>query len=194
MEEERIVRAVGRLTPRVETERQAYRAARRAFPVVLLCVGCGMLVFSQFFRIALSVAKILIFDQPLYSAVSLWIAVVCIGFAIFLLIWGLFAPRRNAKRRIRRLKEAFGTVPTLTCFFYEDGIAVQADGAETGVCFPYSAIRRVKETRDLFLLVTKEKQSVAVEKDRMELVDEAGFYALLQEKCPKAKGIRREAA
>ena len=64
-EQERIVRAVGRLTPRLETERQAYRAARRAFPVVLLCVGCSMLVFSQFLRIALSIAKILIFDRPL---------------------------------------------------------------------------------------------------------------------------------
>ena len=191
--EERIILAKGTLTPRIDTERQAYRAARRAFPLVLLCVGCGIIAFSQIFRIGFSVARILIFDQPIYSAVSLWFAVVCLLFAGFLLLWGLFAPTRSAKRRLRRLKEAYASVPTVTCIFDADGIAVQYNGIETGMRCPYAAIRRCTETQDLFLLITKEKQFLSVEKSRLEYVDEAGLRALLAEKCPKAKRNWREA-
>ena len=190
---EDIVLAVGKLTPSVETERQAYRAARRVFPLILLCIGCGTILFSQLFRIGLSVARILIFKQPVYSAVSLWIAVACILFAVFLLLWGLFAPRRSARRRIRKLKETFASVPTLTCDFCEDRIALRADEAETGIRYPYTAIRRCTETRDLFVLVTKEKQFLSVEKHRLALIDDAGFRTLIREKCPKAKVNWREA-
>ena len=43
------------------------------------------------------------------------------------------------------------------------------------------------ETDDLFLLWTKEKQVFSIAKQNLTGVDLAGFRALLQEKCPKAK-------
>ena len=185
--ETRTVCARGMLTPTPETELQAYRATRRILWLILLCVGCGMIIVSQLFRIGLSLVRILIFDQPVYSVFSLWIGAASIVLAVFLLIFGLFSPRRSARRRIRRLKETYAEIPTLICDFEEDGIALRTDKAEAGVRFAYSAIRRCTETKDLFVLLTKEKQFFSVEKQRLEHIDEAGFRAFICAKCPKAK-------
>ena len=190
--ETRTVYARGMLTPTPETELQAYRATRRVFWLILLCVGCGMIIASQLFKIGFSLVRILIFEQPVYSAFSLWLGAAGVVLAVLLLIFGLFTPRRSARRRIRRLKETYGEIPTLICEFEEDGVALRSDRADAGVRFAYPAIRRCAETKDLFVLLTKEKQFFSVEKQRLEYVDEAGFRALIRAKCPKAKVNWRE--
>ena len=183
--QEIMVSATGAYTPTAALELQKFRALRRIPMLVGACVGCGMIVMSQFMRIALSVAKVLIFDRPIYSAVSLWFAAVFVLAAAFLLVWTLTAPRRTAKRRMRQYREAYGTVPTWTVACTETEITLCIDGA-VFLRYAYAAIRRCVMTQDLFVLQTKEKQFISIEKRTLSL-DEAAFCAWIERKCPKAK-------
>lgn len=193
-ENERVILAKSAYTPSFETMLQAYRATRRPWVLVLVCVGCAMIITGQMVRIGIGVVQILIFDRPIYSAVSMWIAVLCVLFGVFLLLWTLFAPRRNAKRRMKQIGEMFATLPTGIAVFDADGIEMIETRAQQGVRFSYGVLKACTETEDLFVFLTKERQFFSVEKQRLELVDEAGLRRLIAEKCPKAKcRFRREA-
>ena len=185
--EDRVLFARGFLTPTVQTELQAFRAARRVLPMVLVIVGCGMIITSQLMRIGMGIAQILIFDRPIYTAISMWIGAICVLFGVFLLVWTLLAPRRSAHRRMRQLKERYPETPTIVVEFLPDGIALCTDRGETGIRFAYASIKRCIETQDLFVLLTREKQVLSLEKQRLAFADEAGFRRLIRDKCPKAK-------
>lgn len=183
----------GTFTPSFPTERQIGRVARQRTTFVFACALCGVVLMSQIGRIGMAVARVLIFEQPIYSIVSLYVAVTCILAAVGFLIWTLFSPRRFAKRSMRQIKERYETVPTRTLTFGEDGIAISSDG-EPGMRFAYGAIKCCIETSDLFVFRTKEKQLFAVEKQTLEPVDAQGFHALIRAKCPKARHNWRDAA
>ena len=185
--EESSILAKGSLTPSNETLLQAYRATRKPWTLILVCVGCGMIITSQLVRIGMGVAQILIFDRPIYTAVSMWIAVLCVLFAVFLLVWTVIAPRRYARRRMRQIREMFPTVPKMLARFDADGVSVTDEGTDRGMRFVYPVVKKCFETQDLFVFLTKEKQFFAVEKQTLELFDGSDFHRLIEKLCPKAK-------
>ena len=185
--EERNVLAKSTFTPNDVRMLQERRAVRRHGQVVLICILYGLFLSGMLMRIVWQTVKILIFKQPVYSAVSLWFTIVGILACTVFLIWFLCAPRRHAKRRMRQLSEAYPTVPTFTVTFYEDEIVLKRSESEHGARFCYPAVKRCFETPDLFVLETKERQFFSLEKAHLLVVDAPGFRRLITEKCPKAK-------
>ena len=190
--QERTVWARSAYTPTKETELQINRSLRKVRTTVMVCIGCGMIIMSQLFRIGLTVLRVIIFKQPIYSAVSLWTGIAGILLAVLLLVWSLIGPRRAAGRRMRQYAEAYETVPTRVVEFTPDGISIRSDG-EAAMGFAYSAIRKCVETADLFIFMTKEKQLFAIEKQRLELTDLEGFRGGLCKTCLKARLRLRKA-
>ena len=184
--QERTVWAKSAYTPTKETELEINRTLRKVQTVIMVCVGCGMIIMSQIFRIGMAVLRIIIFEQPIYSAVSLWTSIAGILLAVLLLVWALIGPRRAARRKMRQLAEAYETVPTRIVEFTSEGISIRSDG-EAAMGFAYAAIRNCVETANLFVFMTREKQLFAIEKQRVEPADLDAFRSGIERVCPKAR-------
>ncbi len=172
--------------PSFRTELQAFRARRSHRRIVLLSILYGALFAYLLVRIGIQAVKIFAFDMP-HAVVSMAISGVLLLLFVFLFITVLTAPRRNAKRRMRQLLETHPAVPSVTTTFFEDEVVIRSDDERNGLYLQYPVLKRITETDDLFLLWTKEKQVFSIAKQNLTGVDLAGFRALLQEKCPKAK-------
>ena len=184
--EERNVFATSTYTPTYETERQRFRAMRSYRRIVLLCLLYGALFAYLLVRIGIQLVKIFAFHVPVYAAISMWVSAVLLILFVYLFVSVLTAPRRNAKRRIRQLKEAYPAVPTFAVTFYEEEIVLKSSERELGARFCYPVVKRCFETPDLCVLETKERQFFSLEKTRLQVVDAPGFRKLITEKCPKA--------
>ena len=184
--QERTVWAKSAYPPTKETELEINRTLRKVQTVIMVCVGCGMIIMSQIFRIGMAVLRIIIFEQPIYSAVSLWTSIAGILLAVLLLVWALIGPRRAARRKMRQLAEAYETVPTRIVEFTSEGISIRSDG-EAAMGFAYAAIRNCVETANLFVFMTREKQLFAIEKQRVEPADLDAFRSGIERVCPKAR-------
>lgn len=185
--EERAALAQSTYTPTYEAERQRFRAMRSYRRIVLLCILYGALFSYLLVRIGIQLVKILAFHVPVYAAISMWVSATLLILFVYLFVTVLTAPRRNAKRRMRQLLEAYPSIPSVTQTFRADEVTIRSEDEINGARFAYSAIRRISETDDLFLFWTKEKQVFPVAKQGLSGVDVPGFRALMDAKCPKAK-------
>lgn len=121
------------------------------------------------------------------EGVSMWLSVALLLAYIAAFIWILFRPRRAAKRYARRARELFGELPELRMSFFPESMLLQSPASESGMRIDYGIVRKCVETPNLFLLITKEKQVFPVAKTGLCDIDNAGFRALMNLKCPNAK-------
>ena len=95
---------------------------------------------------------------------------------------------------MRALHELYGdNIPEVTITFFEDSLLAQSGEKDEGFRLHYAVFTHVTETRDLFVLKTREKHLILVEKQGLSGVDVPGFRALIDEKCPAAGQKRRPA-
>ena len=173
---------------------QQYRCLRKPGVIIIsLVLGVPILVYC-ITKIAFRAVWSIVTGAVFWEGVSMWLAVALLLAYIVGLVLYLFAPRRKAKRSLRRAAELFGSPPEICMTFFEDALLIRTSVQEMSLRVPYAAVGTCIETRDLFLLVTKEKQTFAVAKQGLLDVDEEGFRKLLALKCPKAKVNWRNAA
>lgn len=83
---------------------------------------------------------------------------------LFFCLWlNVLAPRKNAKKSWDALLNRCGEDSERVTCFYEDRLEIDAGG--TLKTIPYGDIEKIRQTKQLFLLVCKDKVGVMVAKD-----------------------------
>ncbi len=174
--------------------RELYRSMRSRVLIILGIVFAGPVFVYCITKIAWRAVFSYVTGAAFWEGVSMWLAVALLVAYVAGLVWLLFAPRRRAKRLVRRLGELYGTPTELRMTFLSDALHVQTAADDTGIRLSYPVFVKCVETPNLFLLITKEKQAFPVAKQGLLDLDEAGFRTLLELKCPNAKRNWRSAA
>ena len=188
MENSEIVLATDRYTPSFENHLQMYRATRRwGFIVIMIVLLAYLIPLSVYLAISRAI-EVSYTGESFFADFRLTLLIVATPLYLALLIVRMFAPRRLAKQRMRALNELYGNaIPDFVTTFFEDALLAQSGENDPGVRLNYAVFTHIKETRDLFVLKTKEKHLLIVDKQGLSGVDVPGFRKLIHEKCPNAK-------
>ncbi|MBR3130718.1 MAG: YcxB family protein [Clostridia bacterium] len=191
---EQTVLALDRYTPRFENQLQMYRASQNRGVLVLMIVFTAILLHLSPLLLWMRMRDIMETGESFFAGPYPAIIAVLTLLYIALLILRLLLPRRFAKKRMRALHELYGdNLLEVTITFFEDSLLAQSGEKDEGFRLHYAVFTHVTETRDLFVLKTREKHLILVEKQGLSGVDVPGFRALIGEKCPAAGQKRRPA-
>ena len=178
------------LTNECETNRKTLEEAMRAslkspvYYVADVGIGCGMIVMLV---IAITTRRPTESKLPLY-ALSLFCAAM-------ILFRYLFIPRYSAAMQMKRKKELVGTdrFPVETGFFDSEILTRVQNNGQINEEFriSYDKLRRIVETKNLIVLITKQWQFFTLDKAGFKNGSEEDFWRLVSEKCPEAKLKRR---
>ena len=162
--------------------------ARRWLQAALYLPLCGYAAYEIIWYIEWSKYT----GQSLASQSSFWIiTAVTIALLAFLAYHLFFWPRVRAKRRMREMAEIYGRDGFRDeCSFYDDEIVsrMTPDGSETRL--KYDVVRKVFETKDLFLYQTKQKWIYSFPKEGFSGIDAEGFREFTVKHCTNAKIVR----
>ena len=184
---EQTVLAVDRYTPRFENQLQMYRTSQSRWTLILMIVFTAILLHLSPLLLWMRIRDVMETGESFFADPYPAIIAVLTLLYIALLIWRLLLPRRFAKKRMRALHELYGdSIPDVTITFFEDSLLAQSGEKDEGFRLNYAVFTRITETRDLFVLKTKEKHLILVEKQGLSGVDVPGFRAMIGEKCSAA--------
>lgn len=170
-----------------ETDKQTYRSIRFVWRVAVFLLGAGFLGYFVYWFIRMLQWSALS-GRPIYTESLFWICLS--GFSIygFLIVREILAPQLFARRQTKRKIELYGaTEITIDAAFYADGAAFHNRASDARLELGYSAVHRLTETKDLFLIRTQQKQLIALSKDGFDGTDIPGFRTFMDQKCPNAK-------
>ena len=170
-----------------EHDRQVYRSLHIARRLILALVYMSFICYFVYQLIQLSQWAEYT-REPIYTQLLFWICIVGIAFSCFLGLREIFTPRILARRDTKRFKETYGTSEiTIQNAFYDDVVRGQNLVSNGEIQLPYSAFSLLTETKDLFVIRTKQRQLIMFDKYGFDGTDIAGFRAFMSEKCPHAK-------
>ena len=170
-----------------KTDRQMFRRIRRIPRLIVFLFSSaffGYLIYL-FIRMLRQSAQT---GEPITQDSSFLLFVMGLALYVLLIVREILAPGTFSKRQEKRLKELYDTDHiTIESDFTDDAIDFHNQASHTNLHLPYSALNLLTETKDLFLIRTKERQVIALAKNGFIGTDAAGFRSFMQGKCPDAK-------
>lgn len=92
-----------------------------------------------------------------------------------------------AKRREKQLLELYDTIPECDTMFYDDHLLSVSITSKEELNLNYAKIKKVKQSRNLYLLILNNKIVVMVDKNRFEKGTCEEFEKFIKEKAVNAK-------
>jgi len=176
--------------PSVETYRQMYRRIRKGLTWLTTILFGAAAIYAIYTVIRLAV----IYGGSIFTSVHPWLMIVMAAYLIFAIVFIACAPRRLAKKALKRLQEmSGGKTPSVRAEFFDDTVEFHNDANKGETVLQYSVFKKIGETEDLFLLWTQQKQVIPIAKLGFENMDIQGFRVFMDEKCPNAKRKWRKA-
>ncbi len=176
--------------PSVETYRQMYRRIRKGLTWLTTILFGAAAIYAIYTVIRLAV----IYGGSIFTSVHPWLMIVMAAYLIFAIVFIACAPRRLAKKALKRLQEmSGGKTPSVRAEFFDDTVEFHNDANKGETVLQYSVFKKIGETEDLFLLWTQQKQVIPIAKLGFENMDIPGFRDFMDEKCPNAKQEWRKA-
>ncbi len=176
--------------PSVETYRQMYRRIRKGLTWLTTILFGAAAIYAIYTVIRLAV----IYGGSIFTSVHPWLMIVMAAYLIFAIVFIACAPRRLAKKALKRLQEmSGGKTPSVRAEFFDDTVEFHNDANKGETVLQYSVFKKIGETEDLFLLWTQQKQVIPIAKYGFSGVTIEGFRAFMDEKCPNAKRKWRKA-
>lgn len=170
--------------PSAETYRQMYRRIRMAMTWFTAILFGAAAIFAIYKLLQLTS----IYGGSIFGSVYPWLMVAMAAYMIFAIIFIAFAPRRLAKKAMKRLQEmSGGKTPAVRADFFDDTVEFHNDATNGETVLRYPVFKKCEETEDLFLLWTQQKQVVPLAKYGFSGVTIEGFRAFMDGKCPNAK-------
>ncbi len=170
--------------PSVETYRQMYRRIRKGLTWLTTILFGAAAIYAIYTVIRLAV----IYGGSIFTSVHPWLMIVMAAYLIFAIVFIACAPRRLAKKALKRLQEmSGGKTPSVRAEFFDDTVEFHNDANKGETVLQYSVFKKIGETEDLFLLWTQQKQVIPIAKLGFENMDIQGFRVFMDEKCPNAK-------
>jgi hypothetical protein len=192
-EAERTVHFTNTYVTDAKTDRQMFRRIRRVPRLIVFLISGAVLGYLVYWLIRLireSAAQ----GKPLFSDSSPWIFILGIVLIALMVVRELLAPGTFANRQAKRLQESYGSEHiTIDAAFSDDAIDFQNHASNAEMHLPYTSLKLLSETKDLFLIRTQQKQLIALAKNGFSGTDAAGFRTFMDEKCPTAKRKWRKA-
>ncbi len=170
-----------------ENDRQVYRSLHVARRIILTLVFMGFICYFVYLLIQL-IQWTKYTREPIYTQLLFWICIVGIASCSYVILREIFAPRILARKDTKRFKETYGTSEiTIRNAFYDDVVRGQNLISKGEIQLSYSAFSLLTETKDFFVIRTKQRQLIVLDKYGFDGTDIAGFRAFMSEKCPHAK-------
>ena len=166
---------------------QIYRSVRGIFRILLFVIAAGFILYGGYHLVRWIVWMIRSGDT-LFGEPAFWLSIVEIAVMFFLIVWEATAPKRYAKQQMLRVTETYhGKDPSMTASFYDDEMVFHNESSGSTMGIGYDRIGSCKETKDLFLLITEQRQCIDLSKNGFAGTDETGFRDFMDRKCPNAK-------
>ena len=167
--------------------RQSYLQVRRFWRLAIYIIAGGFLAYACY-QMLQWFAWSAYTGESIFRETSFWMILAEIALMTFLIVWESTAPKRYADRQMRRVKETYGANdPRVHIAFYDDEVAFHNDVTNSSHSMRYASFAKCAETKDLILIITREKQLIGFPKNAFTGVDVPGFRAFMDEKCPNAK-------
>lgn len=173
--------------PREETDRQLYVSVRFVRRLVLFVFGALLMAYT-----AKNVVDLCVWAREdgtsVLSDPYLWVAVATGALCAFVIVREIFGPRIFAKKEKKRLTEKYGTYNIeIVHAFFDDGFESHNRASHAELRLAYTSIASVKRTKDLYILLTQEKQIIILDRAGFSGTDDAVFWVFLHDKCASAK-------
>lgn len=170
-----------------ETDRQIYDklfSFKRLIYIVLYSAFLGFFIYKLIGEVRWAKEA----EQPLYLEPRFWLCLVAIAVEAYGIVRAILAPRIFVKRVKRRNNELYGTDRIeIRSAFYDDMAVYHEMPTNADIRLAYSSIRLAAETKDLFILRTRQKLTFELSKTGFDGIDVQGFRNFMDEKCPNAK-------
>lgn len=171
-----------------EMHLELYHSVRAIWYVIVSAVSVGFLVWMGLqlrdLILAYEIAGESVLSEPVF-----WMTILGLAIWLFIPVWAvLIAPKRYANRQLRMYAESYGTEQAeLVNSFFDDAVVLHNQASNGEMRFAYSSVKKVTETKNLFLIWTEQKQIVVLSRRGFDGTDAAGFRRFMDEKCPNAK-------
>ena len=106
---------------------------------------------------------------------------------VFLFFYPLINIRNQAKKREKQFVELLGEMPSGQNFFYDDYLVATSITDKSEVKIEYEKIIKVKQSKNLYLLVMKQKIVIMVDKNKFEKGNCKEFEQFIRAKAVNAK-------
>lgn len=170
-----------------ESYKQMYQSVRKGLILFSVILFSGAILYAviTIVRSALLYAE---YGDSFFKSPHAWILLLMSAYLCFAIIWVATSPRRLAKKSLKRLQEmSGGKTPEVRADFFDDTVVFHNDATNGESVLNYTVFKEMKETQDLFLLWTQQKQIIPISKLDFDGTDIPGFRAFIDEKCPNAK-------
>lgn len=112
-------------------------------------------------------------------------AIVLVG--VFLFFYPLINTRIHAKKREKQLAELFGELPSAQNLFFDDHLLAISSADKSELKIEYDKIIKVRQSKNLYLLIMKQKLVIMVDKNRFEKGSCEEFEQFIKSKAVNAK-------
>lgn len=109
--------------------------------------------------------------------------------ALGIIFWVLpiILDRYNAKKNEKRFILLYNKIPESTTYFYDDNLLTVNDENNGELKVEYDKIIKIKQSKNLYLLILKEKMYIMVDKNRFEKGSCEEFEEFIKAKAINAK-------
>ena len=186
-ETERKPRFTNVYTTDAETDKQLYRSISLLRRVLLFTVMLGFI--GYFIYLLIDVIRWSKYTgQPVTGEMTFWLCIAGFAMYLFIIVRELLGTRLFVKRQAKRLREVYDKDSiTIDAAFFDDKITFHNLASDANLRLPYTALKSLSETKDLFLMKTQQRQVIALGKHGFTGTDAAGFRAFMDEKCPNIR-------
>lgn len=170
-----------------ESYRQLYRRIRRVLTWVVTVLAIGAVGYMVYAMVHFSKVYAA-YGESFFATIRAWFLLVltvylCINIGLL-----ITSPRRLAKKALKRVRELNNDqIPEETAEFYEDTVTFRNSVTHGESTLSFASFAKIHETKDLFLIWTKQKMVIPLAKDGFTGIDVVGFRAFMDEHCPQAK-------
>ena len=112
-------------------------------------------------------------------------AIVLVG--VFLFFYPLINTRIHAKKREKQLVELFGELPSAQNLFFDDYLLSISSADKSELRIEYDKIIKVSQSKNLYLLIMKQKLVIMVDRNRFEKGSCEEFEQFIRSKAVNVK-------
>ena len=106
---------------------------------------------------------------------------------VFLFLYPQINARIHAKKREKQLVELFGELPSAQNMFFEDYLLAISLADKSELKIEYEKIIKVRQSKNLYLLIMNQKLVIMVDKNRFEKGTSEEFEQFIKTKAVNAK-------
>ena len=153
----------------IEAYKSIYPLFRSAFYIILALIYFALAIFIYY---------------RFYDIIP---SVIIAAFGIFLAVYPIIRLNILANKQQKQFLTLYNEIPEATTYFYDDNIKSTSLSDKSEITIEYNKIIKLKQTKNLYLLIMKERLSIIVDKNNFEKGTCEEFEKFIVSKATNAK-------